>query len=75
MDVVIALAIFIAISYHLWRLGSYYIEYDGQTYTVWIRRFLGYNTILSGAYRLGSEEEARKCIERAIKNPPRTIKL
>lgn len=61
--------------YHLTTLGTYYIEFDGEAYTVWIRRFMGYNNILAGGYRLRSEKEARERIEEAKNNPPRNINV
>lgn len=68
----IILALFV---YHVCNLGTYYIEFNGETYTVWIRGFMGYDDILNGAYKLASEEKAKECIERSKKNPPRIINL
>ena len=65
-------ALILLFALHVWRLGSYYVEFDGRMYLVWQRRFLGYND-LDGFFL--TENAARARIEELKKNPPRIIKV
>jgi hypothetical protein len=65
------LAAFVAFVVHLLRLGTTYIEFDGRSYWVWQRAFLGYNNCRG---YFDTEAQARACIEKLERNPPRTIR-
>ena len=73
MFFIVSAGLVLALFIYVAALGTYYIRFDGETYTVWIRRFLGYDDILGGAYRLKTEEAAKEKIATAKKNPPRII--
>ncbi len=55
---------------HLCRLGTMFIEFDGQSYWVWQRGFLGYNRCRG---LCNTEAQAIASIERLKRNPPRII--
>jgi hypothetical protein len=58
------------VAYHLLRIGSFYIEFDGSRYWIWQRGFLGYDHCRGCYYK---EDEARAKIVRLKANPPRII--
>lgn len=72
-DAVVGLLFLVGVAFfigHLVGLGGYYIKFDGITYWVWQKAFLGYDEC-RGMY--WTEHDARDCIERLKKNPPRNI--
>lgn len=76
LHMLLGLALFVilaAILRSIWQDGKYYIEYDGETYTVWIKSWDGFPKILRSACRLKTEQEARDKIAAARLNPPRRI--
>lgn len=62
-----ALGLFVV---HLFRLGTYYIRFDGSSYWVFQRAFMGYDNCMG---LFSEERQALNCIEKLKRDPPRVI--